>query len=176
MKCYDPDAAPSGLTAIGVVFDSENRLAIQAKKHENLVWWYTRTLVPNLETCDSSNAYDCAIDGKSNTKKIVDYYGDASDYAAGYCYNYTTEGTKKGDWFLPSVKEAVILSNNKDPVNKTLNYSKMVNYQYYEIVAWLMTSLQSGNTHYVALDTSDNSLVFDFKDNAVSGTLCVINY
>lgn len=44
------------------------------------------------------------LDGKGSTKKIIDVFGtDLS--AAGECYNFTTFGTKEGDWYLPTIGE-----------------------------------------------------------------------
>ena len=122
LKCYDEK--PSGLEAIGVVFDTTNRLAIsldlEAGTHEWRLSSHPKD-VPGLQNCTSENVVvDCATDGKANTETIVAYYGDSADYAAGYCHNYTTEGTKKGDWFLPSMKELMVLGDFMSQVSTTL--------------------------------------------------------
>ena len=121
LKCYDE--TPSGLTAIGVVFDTENRLAVSTVLVLSPQWGGWADNIPNLKACEfeSLAITTCAADGKANTKAIVDYYGDSSDYAAGYCHNYTTKGTNKGDWFLPSMKELVTLSGVTDVVEASLD-------------------------------------------------------
>ena len=120
LKCYDK--TPVGLAAIGVVFDTINRLAISLEVKE-VGWGLSLNTkdVPGLQNCTSENVVvDCATDGKANTETIVAYYGDSADYAAGYCHNYTTEGTKKGDWFLPSMKELMVLGDFMFLINRTL--------------------------------------------------------
>ena len=105
-KCYNIIANVNKTFPIGVVFDKENRLAV-AMKDKAYIPWGKSYILGNIGcNCSSLSILDtCAVDGKANTKAIVDYLGDSSDYAAGYCYNYTTPGTEKGDWFLPSAQQ-----------------------------------------------------------------------
>ena len=132
LNCYDPDAAPSGLTAIGVVFDTDKKLAIGLNTETKLVWGGKGTDIPDLRNCVqekiwlSSNSYTfrhtCFTDsGKDNTQKIVAALGDTSDYAAGYCYNLVEGGLPKGSWFLPSFKELKYLVGKTSTVNTTIN-------------------------------------------------------
>ena len=123
LNCYNPDVAPSGLTAIGVVFDSENRLAV-ALDFESSRWTeaeYADTDISALENCTSENALSsCGTDGKANTKAMLDQCGYSPYSAATYCYNYITEGTEKGDWYLPSAKELMKLMSRRNTVSSSL--------------------------------------------------------
>ena len=116
LKCYDK--APSGKTALGVVFDTSKRLAIiYGAGANNIAWGEYGTDIPGLDNCTIST---CDTDGKSNTQKIVAALGESSDYAAGLCYTLTHGGLPKGSWFLPSAKELETLYNNKTKVNAGL--------------------------------------------------------
>ena len=59
--------------------------------------------------------------GKANTAAWVSYYGSSvTNYAPGYCYNYTTAGTSKGQWYLPAAGElyaSINTSHNRSAVN-----------------------------------------------------------
>lgn len=102
----------SGKNPIGIVFSSENRLAV-ALNERKLVW-----------SVDSSEIGSAAqgTSGKSNTAAIL-AYGEANSIefpAAEYCNSYSTGGTKAGDWFLPSIEELKLLSNNFSEINNAL--------------------------------------------------------
>ena len=119
LKCYDK--APSGKTALGVVFDTSKRLAIiYGAGVAKIAWGGYGTDISGLDNCTSSNYTSCGTDGKSNTQKIVASLGESSDYAAGLCYTLTHGGLPKGSWFLPSASELKTLHNNKEKVNAGL--------------------------------------------------------
>ncbi len=120
LNCYKPDAAPSGLTAIGVVFDTYKKLAV-ALDQKKVKWAPDKDDIPDLKECNKISVLtDCNIDGKANTAKIVAYQGRGTSYAAGYCYA-KTDGVSATSWFLPSAKQWQSLYNNKDVVDATLN-------------------------------------------------------
>ena len=106
----------SGKTPIGVVsyVNGSRRLAIQLNDlgYSKFIYWCSSygacqfkdiSGIPNYNSADTSKT---DFNGKANTKAYYDTYGDTcADYAPGYCYNYTTEGTSKGDWYLPAMGE-----------------------------------------------------------------------
>ena len=95
-QCYD--TPPAGRVPIAIVIDHFNALAIALDEPEKMPWSKNGVL-ENVPTLDD---YKADFGGAIATDAIVAYFGDSSDYAAGYCHNYTTTGTKKGEWFLPS--------------------------------------------------------------------------
>ena len=121
LKCYS--AAFHRGVAIGVVFDTENRLAV-ALDLKSIRWTeaeYADTDISALENCTSANALSsCGTDGKANTKAMLDQFGYSPYSAATYCYNYITEGTEKGDWYLPSAKELMKLVSSKNTISSSL--------------------------------------------------------
>ena len=114
LKCYDEEPF-NGQTAIGVVFDTSNKLAIALDVKGGVPWGGYGTDIPGLDNCGNYGYTSCGTDGQSNTPKIVSALGNRSTYAAGYCYNLTTGGLK-GRWFLPSMSELETLYNNKTKV------------------------------------------------------------
>ena len=99
-------------TAIGVVLCPVNRLAI-ALEEKSLKWGGYEKEIGSAARGTS---------GKSNTSAIL-AYGKANNVeypAAEYCNTYSTAGTKAGDWFLPSIEELKLLSNNFSAVNASL--------------------------------------------------------
>lgn len=85
-----------GKTPIGVVVSVEQRFAISLD--EALRTWIEPESFPSQVKDRLSGT------GKARTKILHDFYG-ADAPAAEYCYTYKTEGTKAGDWFLPSYYE-----------------------------------------------------------------------
>ncbi len=97
---------------IAVVFDAENRLAV-ALNERKLAWGGDGKEIGSAAQGTS---------GKSNTAAIL-AYGKANNIsypAAEYCNSYSTSGTKAGDWFLPSLEELKLLSNNFSGINSAL--------------------------------------------------------
>ena len=123
LKCYDPDAVPSGLTAIGVVFDIYKKLAV-ALDESKLPWYdgdgsYEHTNA-HLEMCPIDGIETCGVNGKRNTMMIVDLWGYSNNYAAGYCYNYTTPGVVRTNWFLPDDATMTKMMNSVSTLNWVL--------------------------------------------------------
>ena len=99
-------------TAIGVVLCPVNRLAV-ALDEKSLEWGGYNKEIGSAARGTS---------GKSNTAAIL-AYGKANNIsypAAEYCNKYSTSGTKAGDWFLPSLEELKLLSNNFSEINNSL--------------------------------------------------------
>ena len=109
-KCYVK--AIDGKTAIGIVFDTEKRLAM-ALDEATLEWGGYGKEIGSAARGTS---------GKSNTAAIL-AYGEANNIkypAAEFCNTYSTAGTNAGDWFLPSMEELESLAANYIVVNEKL--------------------------------------------------------
>ena len=114
--CHD---APCGKIPIAIVFDTENRMAVQLGTDGHPIWGGYGTDIPDLENCTVDAALvDCGTDGKQNTRIIVEY-GKANDIsypAAEFCYNMTLGNLPQGSWWLPSAKELHNIWQNFDAV------------------------------------------------------------
>ena len=75
--------------------------------------------ISGITNYSSSSAVLNDFSGKANTAAWVSYYGSSvTNYAPGYCYNYTTAGTSKGQWYLPAAGELYAsIATNYSAVN-----------------------------------------------------------
>ena len=128
LKCYD--TAPSDKTAIAVVFDATNKLAIGLNDapgsgvSTSMTWSSSSSDISGLTNYTTSSAALAeTTTGKQNTATIVALGGNyaSSSYAPGYCYNLTTGGQAKGSWFLPNLKELKAIYNNLGTINTAIN-------------------------------------------------------
>ena len=90
---------------------------------ENKAWSSKREDIADIANVSS---YNSDMNGKSNTQAWVNQYGNENvNNAAGYCYNYATSGTGKGQWYLPAGGElAAILQTNRGLVTSGLTVAK----------------------------------------------------
>lgn len=158
----------SGKTPIGIVFDTNKRLAVALdQSSSNLIFSRYRTDIPNLENCTNGKPLSCGTDGKANTAAIIAFgkSNSISYPAAEYCYNYTTTGTEEGDWFLPSYVELKSIYNAKSMINATLNLlgksSLMESYHWTSTehdssTSWVL-HMNSGYSYYHGKDENDNN-------------------
>ena len=111
-KCYS--IVPTEAIAIGVVFDAENRLAVALTES------YSTWGGAGKEIGASARGKS----GKYNTSAILTY-GKSNNilYPAAFgCFNAKTDGTKAGDWFLPSSEELELVMNKLDEFNIILEF------------------------------------------------------
>lgn len=106
------------------------------------------------------------LDGYNNTKKIIntrgskDYsswkptYNNVSDYpAASCCDMYFTQGTKQGDWYLPSVGELAYYCARYTDIESKLSKLKLSGVQVCEpniyTGIWISTEVNKNNAWMV---------------------------
>ena len=116
----------SGKTPIGVVSyaNGSTRLAIQLDNPGKMPWTQNRVYIRNIS--DISSGANNDFYGKSNTLAWVAYNGEDTTFAPGYCYNYTTEGTSKGQWYLPAGGELYNLLPNNSAINRGLSVANAI--------------------------------------------------
>lgn len=151
-------------TPIGVVVDPERRLAM-ALSCSLKQWAVNQTVannniaaIPDKEPEDTKTDFN----GKSYTKTIVNTCGSSCP-AAYYAYNYSTTGTSKGDWFLPSGGQLWLLEQNKAKIK--IGFAKAGG------------KLPYGNSIYTYIESSNEgpdkydfkmSVYLDFDENGTS--------
>ena len=119
-SCLDANKTPIGI----VVKDNE---LIMNLVYSSQFWSPTQANIPELPDYSDKLSAQTDFAGKSNTAKIVAYYGknaDASNNAGLYCYNYAPLGLEnsKGNWYLPSAGEIyTYVSPNSDKITKVRN-------------------------------------------------------
>ena len=109
-------------TPIGVVFDATNRLIIGLEQSHQY-WSYPDYFdVPGVENITSSTLAITDLDGKKNTSTILAYCKTKGKSCPAFEYvnSYKTEGTKAGDWYLPSMGELYAIYGNMGVLNVAL--------------------------------------------------------
>ena len=114
----------SGKTPIGVVsyISGSKRLAINLVS-TSVPWSSSYVDISGITNITSESAALNDFSGKANTAAWISYWGSSvTNYAPGYCYNYTTTGTSKGQWYLPAFGELyATVWTNKAAVNSGLS-------------------------------------------------------
>lgn len=147
----------TGKTPIGVVFDTNKRLAVAIDQSSStLTFGGYGTDIPSLVNC-TSEPLSCGTDGKANTAAIIAYgkSNGISYPAAEYCNKYTTTGTKAGDWHLPSYAELKSIYNAKSMINATLSLlgKSSLTESYY----WSSTEYGSYGSWILCMNNGSNS-------------------
>ena len=151
----------SSKTPIGVVFDTENRLAValtdidkdgSTTNGTSYYWSSSRCDTPNLDNCTRRDGLTtCGVDGRANTNAILASTCNGTTYAANGTNAYEPSGCskdfcKKTKWFLPSMRDLITLYNAKSYVNASLSLTassgaKTLTENYY----WSSTEYSSGS-------------------------------
>ena len=119
MSC-DPNVIASK-KPIGVVFDRRGK-AIGLEESEEY-WSYPDYFdVPGVDNITDSTLAITDLDGKKNTSTVLAYCkaNGKSCPAFEYVNSYKTEGTKAGDWYLPSMGELYAIYGNMGVLNVAL--------------------------------------------------------
>lgn len=132
-----------------------------------------------FDTSNSNNVL-CDFDGKTNTKKILDIDNSKSTswqtaseisnestnqfiHPAAQCtWRYHTDGTKQGDWYLPSCGELGYLFARYSSINRTIELlNEVYNRQIFELI----------DGEYFYWSSSDSSILHANGINFINGLL-----
>ena len=123
LQCYS--STPSNRTAVAVVFDPTNRLAIGLNDAPSRLPWSRETRdISELTNCEITNEVVTSAETGYYNTTTLSRYGDvytSSNYAPGYCLNSKDGGFLAGRWWLPSGKEWMAsIYINKTAINAGL--------------------------------------------------------
>ena len=111
-------------TIIGVVafFNKKGNPVCISVKPERLPWMKR----PFNNKISSDISHDDTVedmDGMRHTKDILNSkdYDPDNFTAVEYCRNYSTDGTKPGDWYMPAIGECVKIAQNMLIINMSLS-------------------------------------------------------
>ena len=135
--CYE-DKLPDGVKPVGIVFDTDNKLAVALTDVSNsgsassttmtMNWSASYYDIPALGNCTSStDLMTCGVDGRANTTAILNCGSSCGSTPAATATNsYEPSGCskdfcKKTKWFLPSMRDLITLYDAKSYVNASLS-------------------------------------------------------
>ena len=154
----------SGKTPIGVVVSANgnDRTVMNLEDSATMLWSEQDVNVTEIPEIADTEIDKLTADwnGKNYTANWVDFYGENAAYAPGYCYNYTTAGTSKGQWYLPSVGEIMLLRKNL--VDNTIGFIMAESTIYPSLSAdidgyWTSSESNYGYTAYYNENKVENS-------------------
>ena len=145
--------------AVGVAVVSDNcKFVIAPEQNGSTQMWSKGGAYDNISgvtTTKNSTTAKADYQGVSNSAAIVAKYGNSTDYAAGWCQNYTFKNGKKG--YLGSCGEWQEAYNNKSEIDAcmsliggtAINTSAYhwTSTQYASLGAWLLR-WSDGNVDY----------------------------
>lgn len=135
-------------TAIGIVaYIQGNTIGVMALNIQTgMKWGGYGTLVSGCTTTSSTSTAGYDFAGYSNTKAIVNTLGNASNYAAGYCWNYGLAGQQ---WYLPGGGEVLAAISQKNVINPSIAAVGGVQMENYYNSLWrnIQTSTQYSSTN-----------------------------
>lgn len=111
------------LPAIGIVVDNtSNNLRVIALSKSSGIQWDSASTPMDLSLTNYSDGDSALSDfnGLSNSSVILAALGSSPSLAAGYCYNYNTQGTNIGDWYFPATGEVNLILSNVTSINSSL--------------------------------------------------------
>lgn len=124
-KLYNPsdwDTANNDL-AVGVAIVTDNcKFVIAPEQNGSMQIWSKDGVYDNISgvtTTTNSTTAKADYQGVSNSQAIVTKYGNSTDYAAGWCQNYTFKNGKKG--YLGSCGEWQEAYNNKSEIDACMS-------------------------------------------------------
>ena len=167
--CYK-DKLPDGVKPVGIVFDTDNKLAVALTdiNSSSAMYWSTSYYdIPALGNCTSStDLTTCGVDGRANTTAILNCGSSCGTTPAATATNsYEPSGCskdfcKKTKWFLPSMRDLITLYDAKSYVNASLSLTassgatglSLSHYywsstEYNSDVAWAMYMNDGGRLH-----------------------------
>lgn len=152
----------TGKTPIGVVFDTDEKLAVALEDAPDQLQWGTNP-IQIWGRCVNTPIYCSKEKGKENTVYLINNVDWFYRYpAAEYCYNYTTTGTKIGDWFLPSYGELSKIYKQKDDINIVLDLldKPLIKDEYY----WSSTEAGAGAAWILYMANNEHHAIAKDKE------------
>ena len=163
---------------IGVVFDRTLKRAMALDVKCRIEVAHSGIDVSNIPIHTEENSAKSDYDGKENTNKILkacQSYPYGSDCpGVDYVNSYKTEGTKAGDWYIPSAGEMNTIYLNREVLNTTLK-NMGASSLYFDLSVYATSTLQ--NSAYMWVIDFYTDPAFNepyFTDDYISSPNCCI--
>lgn len=108
-------------------------------------------LVSGVTTAEWPASFD-DYNGQDNTKALVAFYGNTSNYAAGWCANYVFKNSMKG--YLGGLGEWGVIRRQENIVNDCLTHIGGIAFGSDKY--WSSTQSRASNAHYVSFGSTYN--------------------
>lgn len=134
--------------AVGVAVITENcRFVIAPESSVSELKWCRSNVNESIEGLDEVDKETAKLDynGYSNTLKIVKTLGESTDYAAGFCRNYTLKNGMKG--YLGSVGEWNEAYKNKDKIQICMS---LIGAEPMDIGGYWSSNVSFGGAYYLS--------------------------
>lgn len=144
--------------AIGVIFRIiSDHVYIVSKERLSGIWGGNGAT--GGKTTNTHYVAQADVDGLYNTNKIIQNLGTAAS-AAYACRTYTTEGTNRGDWYMPAEGENYLMYQSKSYLNSKL--SSIGGTQFGSEDYWSSTVVDNSNAWHVRM--SAGNIFYDTRD------------
>ncbi|MBO5443325.1 MAG: hypothetical protein J6A33_06015, partial [Alphaproteobacteria bacterium] len=152
----------SGKTPIGIVLDKTKNLAIALQMTDGsgaASWGPTNNDIPSLQNYTQDPSSD-SVSGKTLTDNALQQTSLLKNTGSIFykAYNYQTEGTNKGDWFIPSASELKKLVSNSTAITNTI---KQITGKTYgnpqNVIFWASNEYDNGNAWIVSSTSTKTS-------------------
>ena len=161
----DPEAYPNCQGVVGWINPDKN-----APEGDKIY-----VVLPEQQYLQYSNEY-CLVGatsgcGKANTKKLIEYGTEhnVGFPAAGFAFNYSKNGVKKGEAFLPASKQLERVCANYEGVKNALSFIGGT----FADLLWSSSEYDSG---YAKLVASDWGSAGNFRRDYPAWVSCFIAY
>ena len=148
-------------TPIGVVFDHSRKLAIgleQSHQHWSYPDYFDVPGVDNITDAITD------LDGKKNTSTILAYCKTKGKSCPAFEYvnSYKTEGTKAGDWYLPSIGELYVMYDNMGVLDVALE--KIAATKLYAGSYWSSSERSDDDAWRLYFDKGNDTVDYNSKE------------
>ena len=144
-NCYDFYDAPTNIKPVGVVFDTNNRLAIalsdinssgSSSNCTDQAYAYSPCKmnlfsgdcdIPALDNCTNEDTLSsCGANGNYNTTQMLSASGCGTAIAAKAVRAFVPDGCsatfcQKGKWFIPSMRDWINIYDNRSKIRTPMN-------------------------------------------------------
>jgi hypothetical protein len=157
-----PSLQKAGNIAEGVGIHQGSKKLIVSLTQTTLKWSSAAVSGGGTKTSDGQTAfYDW--NGKSNTASQVSHEEcSSSDYAPGFCYNYSSNNIGAHSWWLPSLGELMFIADNKAKINYALSL--------------ISGAEQLGTGYFISSTEVDTTFVWRVNMNLSTQSVSFIKY
>ena len=166
MSCADDVVAYKTPIGVIVYMGPRGYQAMALKSLDTKYKWSTESVgdisgLPNLSESDASKDY-----ASCENSKIIMAAGDKNKYPAVWAaHEYSTEGTKAGDWCLPAAGIFTLYNNNQEAINTGFSRADGTKFTF-NTDAWSSSEYDNSRAWYSRLSNTDYGLYYNISKSS----------